>query len=136
MTVKPIYTATINGHPVQMFASPMKDGRPDFPWHSVGELAAALCIPVEDRDDFLRHIRTKCAQATAIATAPGITLIAPHFAAQGVIDAMVVCNVAPASSRDEYGIAVVAASKVLERFDGRAGTLEYVLAARKRWEGA
>jgi hypothetical protein len=38
----PIYTGQVNGYPVRFFKTPLEDGRPDFVWHSVGDLENAI----------------------------------------------------------------------------------------------
>jgi hypothetical protein len=38
---KPLHIATIGGHPLRFFRTPINDGKPDMPWHAVGDRAAA-----------------------------------------------------------------------------------------------
>ena len=53
MTItKPIYEATVSGKPLRFFASPLLDGKPDFPWHSVDDLQRCIGMSREERNFF------------------------------------------------------------------------------------
>ncbi len=134
--VPPIHAATINGKPVRFFVSPLKDGRPDFPWHCVGDLMSALMMDQPTREHFFRSLRDgPTAVVVSIPTDSGIVQVCPHFMAQGLVDAMVAVGVAPKKSRKEYDNAIFEAGEAHMEIDCRVGGFEHTIAAFKRWEG-
>jgi hypothetical protein len=99
--IKPIHTATIGGHPLRFFRTPNDDGKPDMPWHSVDDLHRCLGLNRAQRKVFLSMLRKRGGVET-VATADGIITIAPHYMAQGCINAMVEKGVAPPDVRTAY----------------------------------
>jgi hypothetical protein len=102
--IKPLHVASIGGHPVRFFRTPNNDGRPDLPWHAVDDLYRALELNREQRKGFLHMLRKRGGIRT-LATSDGIVIVAPHFIAQGCIDAMIDVGVAPSAVRIEYDLA-------------------------------
>ena len=47
MSVTPIHTGSIAGHPVRFFALPERDGKGEFPLVSFVDLLAACDMPTE-----------------------------------------------------------------------------------------
>jgi len=68
------------------FGTPNSDGLPDFPWHEVDDLHRCLGLTRAERKHFL-HLQAHKEALRIVATADGIVTIAPHFIAQGTIDA-------------------------------------------------
>lgn len=90
MIKKPLYTQRINGRPLRFFKIPIDDGRPDFPWHSFEDLMSAAKLPQAMLESFLRDARRDYPnQVRTIATADGVTTVAPHPHAQGFLAAAV-----------------------------------------------
>lgn len=84
----PIHTGTVNGSPVRFFRGP--DARPDMPWHALGDLTRALELPRALRRHLLQMTqRAWAGTLRTVATAEGVTILAPHFVAQGLIGAAV-----------------------------------------------
>ena len=71
---------------------------------------------------------------TSIATPDGIVVAAPHYMAQGMVEAMVEVGVAPKNSRRQYDDALFDASEALEKIDARVGSFEHTIAAFHRWK--
>jgi hypothetical protein len=84
--IKPLHVATVGGRPLRFFRTPLDDGRPDLVWHAVDDLYQCLGLSKRHRKIFLRQFRKAM---RTVATAEGVITIAPHFMAQGAIDAMV-----------------------------------------------
>jgi hypothetical protein len=99
--IQPIHTATIGGHPLRFFRTPNDDGKPDMPWHSIDDLHRCLGLNRELRKLFLSKLR-KWGSIRTVATADGIVTIAPHYMAQGCINAMVEKGIVPPDVRDAY----------------------------------
>jgi len=107
-----LHVATVGGHPLRFFRTPLNDGRPDMPWHCVDDLHKCLGLNRDLRRVFLRKLKG-AKWPSAAAAADGIITIAPHFVAQGTIDAMTDVGVAPKSVRAEYDHAGAEALKKL-----------------------
>ena len=45
MTITPLHIATVGGHPLRFFKTPLNDGRPDLVWHAVDDLQHCLVAP-------------------------------------------------------------------------------------------
>jgi hypothetical protein len=88
--ITPLHVATIGGHPLRFFRTPINDGKPDMPWHAVDDLHQCLGLNRAARRFFLRKLQTgpwsKCVRT--VATADGLVTVAAHFIAQGTISAM------------------------------------------------
>lgn len=84
---EPLHVCTIAGHTFRFFRSPLAG--PDFPWHAVDDLHACLALPRDLRRHFQRWLKNGPYKddVRTVATADGIALIAPHFAAQGLLGA-------------------------------------------------
>lgn len=133
MTTNPIHVDSINSNNVRFFKTPLNDGRPDFPWHSVDDLTKAVGLNREQRQYFLRGSQQDHAKLhRTIATPDGLTTIAPHCVAQGFLGAMVHVSRAPKSIELEYTRAVTAAGELLPY----SQTLDGVVAAYHRWNSA
>jgi hypothetical protein len=85
MTAIPLHVARVGGHQLRFFQSPMNDGCPDFPWHSVDDLHRCLGLNREQRKFFLHKLKAKHNEVRTVATAEGIITVAPHFMAQGTV---------------------------------------------------
>jgi hypothetical protein len=96
--IKPLTVATIGKHPLRFFRPP--NDVADFPWHAIDDLHRCLGLNRQQRRVFLCKLQTKNIQT--VATPDGIVSIAPHYMAQGTIDAMVEEGMAPARIRAEY----------------------------------
>jgi hypothetical protein len=107
--ITPLHIGTVGGHPLRFFRTPLTDGRPDCPWHCVDDLHKCLGLNRDLRRLFLRKLKSAKWPAKTIAAADGVITIAPHFTAQGTIDAMTDEGVAPKSVHDEYDRAAVKA---------------------------
>jgi hypothetical protein len=101
ITMKPLHVASVGGQLLRFFNTPLEDGRPDLPWHAVDDLHHLLGLNRDARRFFLRKLRKRGGVET-VATSDGVVTVAPHYMAQGTIDAMVEKRMAPASIRDEY----------------------------------
>jgi hypothetical protein len=86
--VTPIHTGLINDVDVRFFKCPKSAA--ELPWHAVDDLFRA-CLPSRhDRRVYLRSIQKDWgADLLTVATSAGPVTIAPHFAAQGLIGAMI-----------------------------------------------
>jgi hypothetical protein len=134
--IEPLHVATVNGRPLRFFRSPLSDGLPDLPWHAVDDLHCCLGLDRHTRRVFLAKLRSAWGEPLeTVATAGGIVTIAPHFIAQGVIDATVEQGMAPAGVRHEYDRAGAEAMDKLARpAFGSDAWLAWMKAAVNRWE--
>ncbi|GGF56587.1 hypothetical protein GCM10007301_15330 [Azorhizobium oxalatiphilum] len=80
----PLHTISLAGHPFRYFRSPLAGAH--LPWHSADDLQLCLALPSQARQHLLRQNPYRDA-TRVIATVSGITTIAPHFMAQGLIEA-------------------------------------------------
>jgi hypothetical protein len=137
--IMPLHIATVGGHPLRFFRTPLDDGRPDMPWHCVEDLHKCLKLNRDQRKIFLRKLKNSNWPTKTIAAADGIITIAPHFLAQGTVDKFVAEGMAPASVRDEYDQAGTEALKKLPKPPAAANREAWLLwlkAARDRWHEA
>ena len=88
MMMTPLYTAEINGHPLRFFKNP--DGTQDMPWHAFYDLLMLTNHSSREAQQMLAASRVGPfkAKIRTIATSEGPVVIAPHWAAQGMIGAM------------------------------------------------
>lgn len=88
MRTEPIHVVEIDGMELRLFASPryQRSGQADLPWHSADDLRAILRLPDDLREAFQRKMKSDWDEVRTIATDHGITTIAPHFMAEGMID--------------------------------------------------
>lgn len=85
--VAPIHTGAVAGAPVRFFKGP--SGAPELPWHGVEDLYRALGLPRHVRRQMLQMTqRSWGAELRTVATAEGPVVIAPHYAAQGLLGAL------------------------------------------------
>jgi hypothetical protein len=134
--IEPLHVATVGGQPLRFFRTPINDGRPDLPWHAVEDLHRVLGLNRDARRFFLHKLR-EWGGVQTVATADGVITIAPHFMAQGTVDAMVEEGMAPASVRAEYDHAGTEAMRKLAipyPFPS-ADWLFWMRDAMNRWEG-
>lgn len=131
MITNPIHVATISGHAVRYFKSPLNDGQPDFVWHSVNDLANAAGLTPEMAEHFLRTSKQDHPQMyRTIATIDGLETIAPHCVAQGFTRAMAAVGKTSASFVDDYLMASVEADAKHPTF-----SLDDIAEAVHRWDG-
>jgi hypothetical protein len=104
--INPLHVATVGGHSLRFFKTPLNDGRPDLPWHAIDDLQRCLGLNPDQRRAFQHLLRSRTKRWSVIprtvATADGIVTVAPHFLAHGMIDALIQDGQAPARARDEY----------------------------------
>ena len=86
--LNPLYTAEINGHRLRFFKNP--DGTQDMPWHAFYDLLMITNHSNREAKQMLAATRGGPfkAKVRTIATSEGPVVIAPHWAAQGMIGAM------------------------------------------------
>ena len=133
--IEPLHTTRVGSHELRFFRTPLADGRPDLPWHAVDDLQRCLGLNREARKFFLKQLR-QWGEIRTVATANGVVTLAPHYMAQGLIDATVETGRAPESFRAEYDRAGAAALKKLApaHFPDESWLL-WIKAAMHRWEG-
>lgn len=133
--VAPIHAANIGKGELRFFRSPST--APDLPWHAFEDLAKCLGLPRSLRREFHRKLVSGPFKddARTIATTTGIVTIAPHFCAQGLIQAAVHFGAAEASIEMEYVRAGVAAMNVLTGDLPPQASFEYVIAAARNHVG-
>lgn len=138
--IEPLHVGTVGGHPLRFFRSPLKDGRPDFPWHVVDDLHQCLGLNRDARRFFLRKLKGAewGKNVRTIATADGVVTVAPSYVAQGTVDAMVEEGMAPGSVRRDFDRASVDAMRKLgvPAAFGTDTWLRWMKAAMDRWESA
>jgi hypothetical protein len=138
VTTTALHIATVGGHPLRFFRTPLDDGRPDFPWHAVDDLHRGLGLDRRARRFFLAKLRSDHGELRTAATSDGLVTVAPHFMAQSTIDVMVDEGMAPASARSEYDRASEAAMKKLAHDLGLEFPTDtwfaWMKAAMDRWE--
>ena len=86
--ISPIHIEAIGVGNVRFFAPPL--GGREFPRPSIDDLFAAMALGRKRSEHFRRSMQDGewATNSKTIATADGITVIAQHFIAQGLIDAM------------------------------------------------
>lgn len=141
MTIEPLHIATVGGHRLRFFRTPLPDGRPDMPWHCVDDLQHCLGLNRAGRKVALHTLRSNkewSAYLRTVATADGVVTVAPHFMAHGLIDAMIERRMAAASIRNDYDNAGADAMKKLSTSAPFAFPsdewLAWMKAAMNRWE--
>jgi hypothetical protein len=140
MMSEPLHIATVGGHPLRFFKTPLDDGLPDLVWHAVDDLHQCLGLNRDARRVFLRKLKgAEWGKHTrTIATADGLVTVAPNYIAQGTVDAMIEQGMTPASIRRDYDHAGVEAMRKLgvpfpfpsDEF------FAWMKAAMNRWEDA
>lgn len=56
--INPLHVATVGGHPLRFFKTPLNDGRPDFPWLAIEDLGRCVGFDRAGRRFFLRSLRS------------------------------------------------------------------------------
>ena len=106
----PIHVASIGSSTLQFFKSP--SAAPDIPWHAHDDLVSCLGLAARSRRPF-HHERLMAGpfkdDVRVVATPNGIATIAPHFAAQSLIEAMIEAGMASTAFEDAYIAAALAA---------------------------
>jgi len=122
-----------------MFASPLYEQhrQADLPWHSADDLRRILRIDGELRDVLQRRMKADWDEVRTVATENGITTIAPHFMAEGLIEAMEeMPDVLPEPdrvlARGRYRNAVTSAMKLMVAHLCPLERLHFALAASDR----
>ena len=101
--ITPLHVGDINGHRMRFFATPLNDGRPDFPWLALEDVHACIGFPPPVHMHMLRIMRRDDAwKMETIATADGPTVIVPHCEAQQMIEAMIEARQCSADVRTTY----------------------------------
>lgn len=90
MFMEPLLTREIDGLPLRVFSSPrfVRYGRPDLPWHSADDLRKVLRLGDELSTLFRNKMKSDWDEIVTVGTEAGITTIAPHFMAEGMLDFM------------------------------------------------
>ena len=134
MTTKPLHVGTVCGQPVRFFKTPNDDGRPDFPWHSVDDMQRAIGLPDDARKVLMRNMRTVGGEDLfrTIATPEGLVTVAPHFMAQGMLDAAVATGKVSPAARSDYDRAGTPAFKALTAHLSINALLDWTKAAWNR----
>jgi hypothetical protein len=99
--IEPVHVGTVGGQPLRFFRSPLADGRPDLPWHSVGDLHDCLGLNRAMRKVVYKKLRKRKLQQR-VATAHGGAVIAPHVVALALIETLVEIGMAQPAIRAEY----------------------------------
>ena len=73
--ITPLHIATVGGHPLRFFKTPLDDGRPDFSWHCVDDLHR--CIGRLRAIDGVARTRTTVVLATRFEHRPTGTSTPP-----------------------------------------------------------
>ena len=96
-----LLTGNVGDHPLRLFRSPLHG--PDAVWHSVDDLHLALRFSRDLRRTFKAKLQQDwAANVRTVATPSGVTTIAPHPMAQGLIDSAVDFGCAPPGAYDQY----------------------------------
>lgn len=132
--IAPVIVGVVNGKPVRMFKTPLNDGRPDLPWHATDDLAAALGCDRGFRQHFQRSFqKDHPGIIRSVATTEGVVTIAPHFAAQGLVGAMVEVGVAPETAEIEYARSATEAAQLIFGSLADPDAFNAIIAAYHRW---
>lgn len=133
MSVGPDLLAThnINGRPVRFFRPPVDE--PDFPWFSYDDLMLAMGLGRQPRRLIARDLRNNWGDQITTAMCGGsITTVAPHFMAQGLLEALVSAGHADPSLLAEYQEAGAEALKELTGHLSPAELMPWVAEALRR----
>lgn len=86
----PLYEASHDGGRLRLFRSPLhlRYNRADMPWHSTDDLRRLAGFSEDGDRTFQTLLRQDWKEPETIATQDGITTIAPHFMAEGLIGSM------------------------------------------------
>lgn len=130
----PLHSGLICGRQVRFFRSPLSG--PDFPWHSVDDLHLALNFPRELRRHFKAMLqRDWGGKVRTIATRRGVTTIAPHPMAQGLIESLEDFGGPPSGAADDYARTAGEALQTLTASMPPDEAVRYSMAAFNRGGG-
>ena len=133
---EPLHIATVGGHQLRFFKTPLTDGRPDLPWVAIDDLGRCAGLSRARRRIHLRVFYSVWKEAVrTVATPNGRISIIPHAIARAAVEALIDRGRAPASVRDEYIAASVDAMMKLPRgpFHSAEALTAWVNAAANRW---
>jgi hypothetical protein len=136
--IEPLHEAIVRGNRLRFFKSPLNDGKPDFPWHSIDDLANCMGLSSVQREFILRSMRNKPNVGDplrTVSTSNGPVVIAPHYVAQGMIGALRQMKKVSKSAADAYARAGAdACTKLIGGMSFTDGLMEWMGAAMRRWE--
>src|SRR5262245_42237874 len=98
---KPLHVATVGGHLLRFFKTPLDDGLPDMPWVAIDDLGRCIGLSRAHRR-IHRALFHRLEIARTVTTPNGRVRIIPHAIARAAVEAMIDTSRAPASARDEY----------------------------------
>lgn len=125
-----LHVGRIGAHDVRFFRSPLTGA--DLPWHSTDDLHVSLSFPRDLRRKFRTMLQRDWApNVRTVATRGGLTTIAPHPMAQGLISAADDIGCAPYSAEDDYAQAAGEALRVITAGMTPNDAVAYSLAAFK-----
>jgi hypothetical protein len=136
MTTKPLHVATVGGHPLRFFKTPLNDGRPDMPWVAIDDVGRCVGLSrVHRRIHRAVFHRLSKEIVQTVTTADGHVDIAPHVLMRSAVEALIDTGRAPASARDEY---VHASAEALMKvapqpFPSAEALTAWVNVAANRW---
>jgi hypothetical protein len=135
MIVNPLHIADVAGERLRFFKSPLADGRPDLPWHSVDDLHCCLKLPPDLRLTLQRNAGRWTVKS--VATAVGIDQIAPHYVAEAMISGAISIGLASANVEHAYMAASNQATRLLMASSGLTfatdGWFNWMTRAMQRW---
>jgi len=136
--MEPLHIATVGGHSLRFFRTPVDDGRPDLPWHAVDDLGHCLGLNRAGRrihQRVYREIRDWKQIVRTVATADGPVTIAPHCMAMATVGGLIDTGRAPASAEHEYVNACAEAAMKfgIGPFPSPQALTEWMNAAGNRW---
>lgn len=106
--VQPIHDAVIGEGVLRFFKAPLPHVH--LPWHSWDDINTCLSVPRDLRQYLLSRLKEDHGgDVRTVATARGITTIAPHWMAQGIISSMIELHRADITFELAYTRGVVAA---------------------------
>lgn len=105
-----------------------------MPWHSVDDLYTALAFPKPLRRHFKQMLQGQWKNdVRTVATAGGITTIAPHYMAQGLIQSLKgVPQAVQPKAEAEYQVAAAGAMEAMTQHLGPDAKVNYLVDAFKR----
>jgi len=126
----PVHIGRINGKPLRFFEG--QNARGEFPWHAVDDLYRCLGLNHHDRQHYLSLLQKNWgSEIRTIETISGPVVVAPHFMAQGFVDAIVESRGAPADSYSQYIQEGMAALNVIVGDRSKAQQWEFLKEASK-----
>jgi hypothetical protein len=135
MTVEPLHIATVGGHSLRFFKTPLNDGRPDMPWVAIDDLGRCLGLSRAHRRIHLALLfRAFKEIVRTVETPDGRVAILPHTIVMAAVEALLMKGRTTASARDEYVNASADAMKnFAPSFPSPEALTAWVNAAANRW---